>query len=331
VKRLFSIAMLACLAISSGWSAVPTTEPAGVLQNATIRVNPNNAAGILSQATGIHTFEFESGIYRGGIVIPAKLSGSTFRAVSPWQACVIGDVHGISILPNVQNITITGFRVCAPRGCGVYSLAKSGVTIEDCYVHSCGQSGIYGLHHSLVVRRCLIERNGLDPIHDHGVYIGNKPSCVVDGCVIRHNAGLGIGPALGSQQMSIRNNLIHNNGAGGISWPVYSISSGKPSELINNTIMDNGNNPDIRISETGTSSIPCLVATGNSYRRIQWDGTVNATEKGQRRLNMSESLQGYYQGEDGRGWSVAAIDRTQAYCTDPATGTGAPRVLVGGQ
>ena len=311
----------------------PTTQPSLPILEVTPATWPT------TQVRGAYNVVFADGIY-STITIPAGASGSTFRAKHAWLTCVIGQVHGIDVQLNTRNVTIRGFRVAAPRGTGIKSAATSGITIEDCWVHSCGQSGISGFHHSLVVRRCLVEFCGLNPWHDHGIYIGSRPLCVIEDCIIRRNSGCGIGMAKGSLQATIRRNLIHDNGAAGLLFELVPISGGKPSEISSNTIIAN-RGADLDLQAPAQSTAACGLLTSNIVGKMNLalfpDGALRIVNTGNRIGYAPEGFVGYYKpspaidaGWPASNWPASTVGWDEGkipYCPDPATGTGAPRSL----
>ena len=320
----------------------PDSQPAPATAQPSLpvlEVIPATWQSVQVRLTGAYDVVFADGIY-GGIVIPASASGSTFRAKHAWMACIVPQVHGIEVALNARNITIRGFRVAAPRGTGIKSAATSGITIEDCWVHSCGQSGISGFHHSLVVRRCLVEFCGLNPWHDHGIYIGSRPLCVIEDCIIRRNSGCGIGMAKGSLQATIRRNLIHDNGAAGILFELVSISSGKSSEISSNTVIGN-HGTDVDLGAASQSTIACGQLTGNIIGKLAIvvfpDGPLKLVSSANQTDYAADGFTGYYKpkaaisaGWPASNWPVSTTGWDEGkipYCPDPATGTGAPRSL----
>lgn len=296
----------------------------------TIRVDPQSWPRTREQiAGGAYEVIFAPGIY-DGITVTPRQSGSVFRSEKIGEALLFSTASSISIQDNVNNVTFSGFA-CQARVRGVDSrgIMTHHITIEDCWIHHCAMDGIYGLHHSLTVRRCMVEGNGSHPGTHHGIYGGGILFRCED-TICRFNRGLGIAPRDGAQQMTIERCLCHSNQGGmQLLLPGNSVAK-QASTILNSTFADNIKG-DLLVDVKGSGSQPSWVASSCIAPNTTLRGFAEAEPHFLGGLmRFKPGFQGYYQSPSG--WSGVAWLGTGVqglpYANDPTTGAGLPRGLV---
>ena len=109
------------------------------------------------------TIELDDGIHDAIVVEEPTI----IQAKNPWKAIVRGNhlTYGIDCRADtiIRGVRVEGSRI------GVSSADDVTMTIEDCWIQLNYTQGIDS-HGRLELRRCLVEHNGSDPIHDHNVY-----------------------------------------------------------------------------------------------------------------------------------------------------------------
>lgn len=244
---MFSILCFRAALVITATAATPSTQPAASQPAASqpasleIRVTAATWAQTRSQVRAGDTVVFGDGEY-GQLVIPAAWSGTidrptTLRAASRWKASFSSTSgHAIDGQSRVQFILLEGLQACRSKYSGI-KVGGSDITLRNCWVHHNQLQGVEA--HAvdrLRVERCLIEWNGSNPQHDHGIYADGNSQAVVE-CIVRHNSGNGLSMGTFVYNHLYQANLIHANGGCGIA--TYLAATGPLTRILNNTIAFN--------------------------------------------------------------------------------------------
>ena len=145
------------------------------------------------------------GLYQGTFAVPRSL---VLRAENIWKAHLFGGVSDCLSI-NASGVKVSGLRVSAAFWMGIRFQRTENTTIEDCWVHSCGKSGLLGDGTNHAIQRNLIERNGLT-VWDHGLYICGSKLTIRDN-VFRHNSGWGLHGYSGKAAVDVSDSAVLGN------------------------------------------------------------------------------------------------------------------------
>lgn len=159
----------------------------------------------------------------------------TIRALNKWQAKILGSsgAWGIFVANSVNNVTIDGLQIAYSYIDGIkLDHPSRGNTIRNCWIHHSGQGSASAVQNTdgsytgqgilaeegygNVFENNLIESGGMWINHDHGMYVSGT-NCIIRNSVIRGNLTWGVqiySDGFDSQNVSVYNNLIYNNGKG---------------------------------------------------------------------------------------------------------------------
>lgn len=223
---------------------VPASEyfvsPAGSPTNNGTELSPWPSVDFaLSNALGGDVITLLPGIYTAPVVV--ERSGTierptTIRSQRKWAAVIQGSPsHGVYVADGVSNVVVEGLRVAGSAIDGVK--VGSHAVVRDCWIHDSGRQGI-AAHRTCgtVLERNLIERNGSDPVFDHGIYLSGTNNTVRCN-VIRWNQCYGVqfyadGPG-SSGECRFYNNLVYGNRNALTVWS----PSGQTNHVVNNTLL----------------------------------------------------------------------------------------------
>lgn len=145
------------------------------------------------------------GIYAGQFDVSRPVC---LRAANTWSAHIYsGEPDCLRIEAN--GVTVRGLRVSGAYWMGIRFQQTSGTQVVDCWVHSCGKSGMLGDGDNHIIQRCLVERNGLTVL-DHGLYVCGTRLTVRDN-VFRHNAGWGLHGYAGHGGVDVSDSVVGGN------------------------------------------------------------------------------------------------------------------------
>lgn len=207
------------------------------------------------------------GIYVGQVDIPRD--GVTIRAANPWRARLwpAGGYGDCIDMSGRSRVRLSGLSVEGAGTIGVRATDCRECVIEDCRVERCARQGVLMSGERNTVTRCLIQRNGLSPQLDHGLYFSGSYHIVRDN-VVRWNASYGIHGYTELVQCCIQGNIVHGHRekSGILVW------SGTRNLVIHNQSWGNGVNVDIRNPD------PSNLVAGNTDRDLGRWPLVSKTE-----------------------------------------------------
>lgn len=285
------LVLSSALASASTWHVAPTgndasggsdTSPFQTIQRAVTAAQPGDtvivhagtylgfkvsthataAAPITFKADGIVNINGAATTDRDAI----HVEGSSYVTIDGFTVTGAGRA-GISALDS-DHITVRNNRVDANTRWGVFSSFCDDFVVEHNRISNSGsEHGVYASNSAdrPIIRFNEIWGNGMCGVHLNGdiSYGGDGviSGAIVEGNII-HDNGLKGGSGIngdGVQSAMIRNNVLDNNHASGIS--LYQIDGGQPSS--NNTIVNN----TIRMASNARSGINIQDgATGNAIR-----------------------------------------------------------------
>lgn len=190
-----------------------------------------------------NTFLFVPGIYAEQIrMLPASAgtpqNPTVLKSEKKYMAVMHGSLgHGIFVDRGTEWVIIDGFEVRCASNDGIKSNADHNV-IRNCWVHNNLSQGIAA--HKVkgsVIERNLIEFNGRNIQHEHGIY-ADGVGLTIRQNIVRYNAGKGMALYPEISESLIENNLIYKNSQAAII--LYCPKSGGGNRILNNTIADNG-------------------------------------------------------------------------------------------
>lgn len=250
-------------------------SPNGSMQGDGTEAHPwSSVKDALDLVGGGNTFILMPGTYSPIIIYNGHGGTSDHRTIIrsqfKWQAVIDGSIG--NLLEGVANdfvgndyITYDGLKVINAKTFGIDMGGNYNTTI-NCWVSHSKMSGITGWNHSnLVVQGNLIEYNGTDTLHDHGIYISGF-GLTVTGNIVRHNASCGIG--IGSP---FQNAVVSGN-----------LSYGQPANISFNTCGQGGWTPSMSITDNITldSSVGGILSWGVRFLSA-WSGNrVESSVKG---------------------------------------------------
>jgi len=238
----------------------------------------------LTNAAAGSTLIFETGSYTNIDLDRQSQQGMTLRSFVKWGAKVTGasGLHNIATESSqvLSNVVVDGFEVIGSYIDGI-KFTGPGCSASNNWVHFCtnGAScqGIAAHNvNGTIITRNLIEWNGTDIAHDHGIYV-NGTNIQVTANVLRYNKHYGAQFFDGTgdnMNCLIANNLIYSNGLGMTLWSYAGYTNTITGNTIlsstNSCIVINGGNPWI------TNNI---LQCGGSYYPIDTNGTMGSTAK----------------------------------------------------
>ncbi|MDA0989866.1 MAG: right-handed parallel beta-helix repeat-containing protein [Verrucomicrobia bacterium] len=265
------VVALVCLSLASAGGLTPTAEAGNRRLRATPRDNITEiAAGLqpgdqLLLRKGLYTQTITLSGLKGTAKRPIIVRGEPGVIIEPDDRDGIlffgggGSEHvvveGITIRGATRaGILVNSSRDITIRACdigsngvwGIQTVLSDRITVEDCQLYGSGeQHGVYfSTTDHPVVRRCHIFDNAACGIHFNGDKReggdGLISGGVVEDNVIHGNGRLG-GAAVNmdsAEQMTVRNNLIFDNRAGGITaFSQDGLRAGDGNRILNNTVV----------------------------------------------------------------------------------------------
>lgn len=271
-------------------------SPWQTLQYAADRVQAGDT--VIVRAGNYTGFELQTDGTAGARVVFSAEANVTINVANPVRG-----QHGIN-LEGADYVTVEGFTVVGMARAGIRSVVNHDVIIRN---NVCDQNGYWGIltgfSDDLLIENNVTSRS----VNEHGIYVGNSgdrpiirnntiwgnrgngihlngdvfqggdgiiSGALVEGNIIFDN-GLGGGSGIngdGLQDSIIRNNLLYNNHASGIS--LYRIDGGGSATnniIANNTILqasDGRWNINIQNASTGNQVTNNILYTIHSFRGV---------------------------------------------------------------
>jgi hypothetical protein len=215
---------------------------------------------IITMLPGVYTEQIT--VERSG---PAGFP-TTIRSQRKWEALILGGpAHGIYTSEGVTNVVIDGVQVSHAGIDGIK--VGSYATVRNCWIHHSARQGI-SAHRTreTTVEYCLIERNGTDPVLDHGIYISGTND-VVRCNVIRWNKTYGCqiyyDPPASSAECQFYNNLVYGNKDALTVWS----PGGQTNYVFNNTLVSTNY---VLIADHGNLCLTNNILVGSKWGRSIW-------------------------------------------------------------
>lgn len=176
-----------------------------------LQIQPKDLASKLQVAKPNDVIVVADGVINGPLEIATSV---TIKAQNKWKFVITGArTHGVHIL--AEGVKLDGIQIQGAVYSGIKS-EKSKVGIFNCWIHHNALNGIEAHEKTAVeIKDCLVERNGTHPNLCHGIYMDGDSNSI-SGCIVRHNAAMGI--ALGglASNTKVTRTLVHDNGTVGI-------------------------------------------------------------------------------------------------------------------
>jgi hypothetical protein len=265
-----------------------------------------HASGQVGPGDTVHVL---AGSYQGFYLDTSGLPGSpiTFLAEGPGVVEIVADNPGTPDGINIEgadHVVIDGFRVTGRTRAGIRAALSDFVTVRNCVAGDNGRWGIftgftddlvvednetYGsvLEHGIYVSnscdRPIVRRNLVHDNHANGIHLNGDESqggdgliedALIEGNVIYGN-GVGGGSGIngdGLVNSVIRNNLLYDNHASGISLYRIDGATGATGNLVvNNTIVNASNARwciNINDGSTGNSVRNNILYNYHSFRGV---------------------------------------------------------------
>ena len=254
------------------WVKNGGNDAAPGLSPATAWATLGHAAAVVNPGDTVHVLD---GSYQGFDLRRSGTAGNpiTFLAQSPSTLITADNPDtpdGINV-EDAAHIVLDGFTVNDRTRAGVRVAVSQFVTVRNCHTGNNGRWGIFSgfaddftienneAHHSQAEHGIYVSNTCVNPIvrdnlvhdnHGNGIHMNGDVSQggagIITNALIERNViygnGVGGGSGInldGVQQSVIRNNLLHDNHASGISLYRIDAAAGSSHDLvINNTIVN---------------------------------------------------------------------------------------------
>ncbi|HZR16614.1 MAG TPA: right-handed parallel beta-helix repeat-containing protein [Verrucomicrobiae bacterium] len=279
MKRILISALLLVGLVSHGATRyVSVTGSAG--NSGLIASSPWPLSYALAHVTPNSTLILLSGNYPSIDLSAQNQQGLTLRSQIKLGARIVGTagLQGIATesAAVLSNIVVDGFEVVTSAIDGV-KFTGPFCSVSNCWIHNCFGQGVaaHNVNRTRILWN-LIEHNGTDQQHDHGIYVAGTNLDI--GCnVIRYNRHYGVQcyDSTGDvADVHLFNNLIYGNPLGVILWSY----GGYTNSLIGNTIVSAANNAVVLNGGVCTITNNILFC-GSSYYPIELNhGAVARTD-----------------------------------------------------
>ncbi|HEX6131535.1 MAG TPA: right-handed parallel beta-helix repeat-containing protein, partial [Actinomycetota bacterium] len=285
------------------WVATGGSDAADGLSIPTAWATLGKAASVVDPGDTVHVLD---GGYQGFHLERSGAPGAPITFVAEGDAVLVTADNGTTPdginLEGASHVVVDGFVVDGRTRAGVRAVLGEHVTIRNCRL---GQNGRWGIltgfvddvviedneaHHSVIEHgiyvsnsgdRPIIRRNHVHDNHANGIHMNGDASLggdgVISGALVERNVvhGNGVGGGSGINMDGVvdgvvRNNLLYDNHASGIS--LYRIDGGAGSSgnlVVNNTVVNAADGRwalNVRDGSTGNVVRNNVLFTAHAFR-----------------------------------------------------------------